>query len=641
MDFPDEDLNDPALLKELAALQRSTAPKAQQPNATVAVPDATESSSPPTQTSTKKNEPLQTSPEFEQYYQTVSGRLQQYRQAAVFYKRQNNLNEAKEMLKVVKELQQALSKLDFVKEGVSSLEEAKADIKLPPPPPALATEYNPAASKQTNATPVASATVAKGKASPAVKQKANVSTSVEIKTNLSEPTNQFSTVADLETQLESQIKSCTSISAHYLSKGLKKEAVEYHKHKKTFTSDLATLRSYKDAQLRLGKSIEEIPLPQFHFQTFSFQIENVYLDIPMTEMHVHITKAYGLSSKEVQAADIDSFVVWDLGFDGDTGKGETQIVKKSINPEYGYKETVKIERNRTLQRHLERKKATFEVFHKSAGILGFGILAKNVTLGRAILKLDPLLNKSEIHEVVELTDSNRRSNGAKLEIQIRLRQPILKPDIQNMSERWLVLAETSPTSSIEPPVSPKIANATPAKGVEKNTKPPVLPEKPSTTKPVSSPQTPSPSPSPTNAPNTVSPSQTSPTESVPELEEAEDYIESTDTIVSNLVLENEIAAITSQITKFQSQKKPPPEDLMDKKQALELKLNLLVLQVQMGTLTMDAYSKTLQNAITQTKKHALTCKKFGKLELAKKALARIQLMQKEVEEINQMLQGEA
>ena len=108
--------------------------------------------------------------------------------------------------------------------------------------------------------------------------------------------------------------------------------------------------------------------------------------------------------------------------------------------------------------------------------------------------------------------------------------------------------------------------------------------------------------------------------------------ESVDLIVSNNVLEAELDQVTRQIAQYQVKKAKVPEDLTDRKQQLEIKMQLLVLQVQMGKLTMDAYLAQVRQAITDTKSMAVQFKRGNKLDLAKRALARIKIMQDEVDE---------
>lgn len=68
--------------------------------------------------------------------------------------------------------------------------------------------------------------------------------------------------------------------------------------------------------------------------------------------------------------------------------------------EYMYTKKIKIERTRTFHRFLERKKASFEVFHYR-GML-FGLTGRRVSLGKCLVKMDGLLGKCEVHEVLEV-----------------------------------------------------------------------------------------------------------------------------------------------------------------------------------------------------------------------------------------------
>lgn len=74
------------------------------------------------------------------------------------------------------------------------------------------------------------------------------------------------------------------------------------------------------------------------------------------------------------------------------------------------------------------------------------------------------------------------------------------------------------------------------------------------------------------------------------------------------------------------------EDLMDRKQAIEIKMNMLVIQVQTGILDMDTYLSNVQKRIDADRRLALIFKKHGRLDLAKAALTRKKIMQDELDE---------
>jgi hypothetical protein len=96
-------------------------------------------------------------------------------------------------------------------------------------------------------------------------------------------------------------------------------------------------------------------------------------------------------------------------------------------------------------------------------------------------------------------------------------------------------------------------------------------------------------------------------------------------------LEHEHTQISSQIIskKFTG---PELEELNDKKQGYEIKMNMLVTNIQLGILTLSAYLQQVKGGIVAAKAQALEFKKLGRLDLAKQALVRVKLMTQEVEE---------
>jgi hypothetical protein len=107
-----------------------------------------------------------------------------------------------------------------------------------------------------------------------------------------------------------------------------------------------------------------------------------------------------------------------------------------IMVDYNHSKKVKIERNKTFQRVLERKKISFEIFNH---ITQFLIISKKTAIGKVQLKLDGLLTRCEVHEIADVMDikNPRKATGSKLEIKLRLRTPLLKPEITQKHERWV------------------------------------------------------------------------------------------------------------------------------------------------------------------------------------------------------------
>lgn len=346
----------------------------------------------------------------------------QYKKAAVEAKKAGNTTLAVERMKIFKSLEKYIR---LVEEG------GFLDLELYPipeapsatPPPALAPQ--PPVEPSTTDTPLAKAgneekptsrgpTIASARVEPTtqvsnsiaeasaedmrsgMKVRGTINGGIEFRPLAADDDFQIVSNSDadtydmLESQLESQIKICTSTSGYYFQRGDKQTALEFHKLNKIFKADLVSLRSYRNHAKKP---------PAFHFQDVRFEIEvGFYQEIGLNELSLNIIRAWDLSHKDVQASDIEAYVSWDFGWPTEnmpgtgTGKGVTPTAKKTSKPDFGFKKTLNIERTR-FQRFVERRKATFEVYHYR------GIFRASYLLGKAQVPLQPLLDHSEIHEV--------------------------------------------------------------------------------------------------------------------------------------------------------------------------------------------------------------------------------------------------
>ncbi|KAF9960873.1 hypothetical protein BGZ72_005543 [Mortierella alpina] len=484
----------------------------------------------------------------------------------------------------------------------------------------------------------------------------------------------------LESQLESQIKMCATTCQYYYLAGDKQTALEFHKLNKTFKTDLVSLQSYRSH----GKKA-----PAFHFQDVRFELEvGFYQEIGLNDLSLSIIRAWDLSHKDVQPSDIEAYVVWDLGWPTEnmagagSGKGTSPTVKKTPKPDFNYSKTLGIERSRAFQRFVERRKVTFEVWHYR------GMLWKDYLLGRAQVPLQALLNHSEINEIIPLVDpATRRNTGGKIEVRIRLQRPLLKPEIAVKEEKWLVIDEFnsgglgfpspisaapasrsggSPTSGRTgtPVGKPTKATTAASTGRAPGTAPTVSSPAPTSasgrtpTLAVSqeSPKPVGPAPVPASAaPRQISPAPGSPAakakpaSSAPspaaateqdesESDKALNELNNVEILVSNTVLEHEIQEAQRLIHDAKAVgNSEAAEEHQDRLTQLEIKMKLLVLQVQTGQLTMEAYCKAVNDRIVQDKKLAIELKKLGMVPEAKRALARSKIMAQEMKEVEEAM----
>ncbi|KAI1316847.1 Coiled-coil and C2 domain-containing protein 1B [Mortierella claussenii] len=484
----------------------------------------------------------------------------------------------------------------------------------------------------------------------------------------------------LQSQLESQIKMCTTTCSYYFQAGHKRTALEFQKLNETFKADLVSLQSYRSH----GKKA-----PAFHFQDVRFELElGFYQEISLNDLSLSVVRAWDLSHKDVQPTDIDAYVSWDLGWPTETmagagtGKGTTPTVRRTPKPDFNYSKTLGIERTRVFQRFVERRKATFEVWHYR------GMLWKDYLVGRAQVPLLPLLYHSEIHEIVPLLDpTTRRNTGGKIEVKIRLQRPLIKPEIVVKEEKWLVIDEfnsaglgfPAPVAAGTPQARSSTTSAvvagragTPVRRAAKPAAAPTsrpapvaavvqTPATPKQSTPIPATATPTTATAPAARPNnpvTASPKVSEPATKTPatkaavptatdDLDESEsdkalNELNSVEVLVSNMVLESEIQQTQQMVHNAKAVgNSEAAEEHQDRLTQLEIKLKLLVLQVQTGQLTMDVYCQAVNARIVKDKRLAVELKRLGMIPEAMRALARSKIMAQEMKEVEEAMAAQA
>ncbi|KAJ3194955.1 Coiled-coil and C2 domain-containing protein 1A [Irineochytrium annulatum] len=597
----------------------------------------------------------------------VRARSAEYRRAAVEYKRAGDMTGARRMLTTHKELEAIVANAEMGKYPPPSYA-----VPGPPPPPEVAPPPQPKPVVTAPAVSPASsraATGAKGKtaASPAAKVAVAVTPSAPADLgDLSMPVDPSKLIgADLTTtlkaHLDAQITLCGPISSYYLKKKKAAKsggdehqqlALRFHQLKKTMQMDLVTLAAVTGAKGHVG----------FRFERVEYQIEVSNADVEMDEMAVEVVRGIDFGGAG-GGSELQTVVGFDMGWPGAEdaraaeGKGQT-VLGKGASPDYGFAKRIKVERTRAFQRYLDRKRAVFDVMVVSRQ--WGGLFAKQVCVGRASVRLDALLKRCEVHEVVELTDpaNPRKLTGGKLEVRIRVRVPLMEPEVVVRKERWMFpvfnqAPAVAPAPSLVVPL-PAVEAQAPVTAVEPAAAPAseklevqkVDDRKPEEPKPVE-PKPPVPK---TELPSKEGPKKVEPSaaptklQKQPEVGAAKDEdIESMEiaflnpeTIVSNMVLEEEHTALLAKIATYG---KAVPEELADRKMGYEFRMNMLVTNVQLGLLTMDDYIASVKIGIAACKKQALAFKHHGKMDLAKQAMKRIKLMTDEVEEVERAIAG--
>ncbi|KAI9591033.1 hypothetical protein BDF19DRAFT_417542 [Syncephalis fuscata] len=542
-------------------------------------------------------------------------RLQAYKVAALESKRAGNMTQARECLMVVKQLQ------SIAEQHTSGIE--VTDFIMPPPPSPSVTATN---ATETINTPTVSTTSHKTIETSAHSTSKSVHTTLPgiPSTDITTPSslNQISTLSydQIEKRLADQIQLATTVAAYAYRRGDKETALQFHKIKKNLVADTESIVSLR---------AHNQPLPLITYQEMAYTLETCNDDLDSNELELVLHKAWNLhGAREATSGPMDVFVQWDSGLD--SGKGTSPTVTKQREPVFDYQAKQTIQRNRVLQRHFERKKITFDVMSYR------GFLRGSACIGRATLKLDGLLKCSTVEEVIPLYEPNsRRETGGQLQVSLRLRTPLLGAQIVKYDERWLFLSHIRDTGSTTATVtntttnitnnsisSSNNSNAATIKVVShSNTLNTTNNTAPSSIKAITNPSNSTPI---TNVPTTT-------TNQDDALETLLTEFDSVENIKSNMVLEAEQERIQTLL-----QSKPfNSDELRDRLQAVQIKLNMLVLQVQTGALTLPTYIQSVRQCADQTKQQAILFKRSNRMDKAREALNRLKIMQQEIAEVEQ------
>jgi hypothetical protein len=213
-----------------------------------------------------------------------------------------------------------------------------------------------------------------------------------------------------------------------------KAAVSKMREYKRYEQELVVLESRR-------RTTNAEPAP-FYWRTVVKEVAAEHLDIGEDQLALAIDGVFDLEGALAGHSSRNITVAYDLGIPRDepaTGK-----VNGKVDPSWGARLNHKqilpvIKRGRTLQQHLARKKATFEV------ILNRGMFFSSVSLGTATLPLADLLTKCECGGTLQLArpaEPGRRAStmsAGSVVARVRLRKPVAGPELVRFEERVLVL----------------------------------------------------------------------------------------------------------------------------------------------------------------------------------------------------------
>uniref|UniRef100_A0A8C2M409 Coiled-coil and C2 domain-containing protein 1A n=1 Tax=Cricetulus griseus TaxID=10029 RepID=A0A8C2M409_CRIGR len=179
-----------------------------------------------------------------------------------------------------------------------------------------------------------------------------------------------------------------------------------------------------------------LPTPAARFEQRTFSVIKVFPDLSNNDMLLFIVKGINLPTPTgLSPSDLDAFVRFDFPYPNveEAQKDKTSVIKNTDSPEFKEQFKLCISRgHRGFRRAIQTKGIKFEVVHKG------GLFKTDRVLGTAQLKLDMLETACEVRETLEVLDG-RRPTGGRLEVMVRIREPLTAQQLETTTERWLVI----------------------------------------------------------------------------------------------------------------------------------------------------------------------------------------------------------
>ncbi|NWU14809.1 C2D1B protein, partial [Cephalopterus ornatus] len=233
--------------------------------------------------------------------------------------------------------------------------------------------------------------------------------------------------AQLVKLLKDQHERCLQYSKQFMHLGNVAETTRFEKLAQGCKKDLEIL------QLARAQGMDP---PSHHFEERTFKMIRIFSELNSTEMHLLIVRGINLPAPPgVSPRDLDAFVKFEFQYPSaeQPQKSKTPVINNNNSPEYNQLFKLNINRNhRGFRRAIRSKGIKFEVFHKGS------FFRSDKQVGTAHLKLDKLESECEVREIIEIFDG-RKPTGGKLEVKVRLREPLSGQDLQTVTENWLVL----------------------------------------------------------------------------------------------------------------------------------------------------------------------------------------------------------
>ncbi|XP_045616529.2 coiled-coil and C2 domain-containing protein 1-like [Procambarus clarkii] len=232
------------------------------------------------------------------------------------------------------------------------------------------------------------------------------------------------TYAKLEEDLVAQIKMCAQTREHFKATGDVTSSNRFEQLILHTKKDLDAVR----AAFKRGDNT-----PRFHYETRSFNIIQCNTDLNDSDCEVCIVR--GINFNVQNPTEIDTYLKIEFPYPSDTPPQDRSfVVKDTNNPEYNHKIVFSIDRkSRALARCFKRHALKVQIYAKGSWF------HRDTLLGLVKVPLVTLETKCTLHESYDLIDERKRMVGGKLEVKIRVRNPIVTKQLEKVTEKWLVI----------------------------------------------------------------------------------------------------------------------------------------------------------------------------------------------------------
>ncbi|KAG1666722.1 Coiled-coil and C2 domain-containing protein 1-like [Nymphon striatum] len=225
-------------------------------------------------------------------------------------------------------------------------------------------------------------------------------------------------------------------------------------NKEMFTKlgDIASASRFENYAIDTKRDIQVIrnnikrndPVPKFHYETRTFSIVQCNPTLNDNDMELTIIRGINLPGTK----DLDTFVRCEFPQPSETPQtNKTSTIKDTTQPGKAniwckyyllrqYSSSLSAAESSTLMTTDDGTMSSSSTSNNYGVVFGF--FSSDALIGTIKTPLNILESKCQVHDSYEIYDG-RKPCGGKLEIKIKLKEPLLRKQVETLKERWLVI----------------------------------------------------------------------------------------------------------------------------------------------------------------------------------------------------------